>query len=165
MRLGKEFIMLGENIKQLRRQKGMSQEELAIRLHVVRQTVSKWENNQSVPDADLLQQIAEVFEVKADALLGAEIKEEANRNEIAEQLARLNEQLAIKNRRAKRIWRTIGIILGAGLVLWIAMAALFANVKSSKTETQEEGSFQTGICVIVEDHAMETELDFDEETC
>ena len=96
--------MLGENIKTLRKQAGMSQEELAIRLHVVRQTVSKWENNLSVPDAELLQQMAELFEVKADALLGAEIRTEPDRNELAEQLSRINEQLAVRNRRAKRIW-------------------------------------------------------------
>ena len=44
--------MFGENLKTLRKQKGFSQEELAVRLHVVRQTVSKWEKNLSVPDAD-----------------------------------------------------------------------------------------------------------------
>ena len=46
--------MLAENLKALRKAKGLSQEELAARLHVVRQTVSKWEKGRSVPDADLL---------------------------------------------------------------------------------------------------------------
>ena len=44
------IIMLNENIKNLRKAKGLSQEELAIKLHVVRQTLSKWENGLSVPD-------------------------------------------------------------------------------------------------------------------
>ena len=135
MRLRKEFIMLGENIKQLRRQKGMSQEELAIRLHVVRQTVSKWENNLSVPDADLLQQMAELFEVKADALLGAEIQTEPDRNDLAEQLSRINEQLAVRNRRAKRIWTVIAAVLGIGILIWVVMAVLFAADYSAMKET------------------------------
>ena len=46
--------MLNENIKNLRKSKGLSQEELAVKLNVVRQTVSKWENGLSVPDADML---------------------------------------------------------------------------------------------------------------
>ena len=55
--------MLNENIKRIRKSKGLSQEELAIKVNVVRQTVSKWENCLSVPDADVLSHIAEVLEV------------------------------------------------------------------------------------------------------
>jgi putative transcriptional regulator len=54
--------MLNENIKALRRTKGLSQEELAIRLNVVRQTVSKWERGLSVPDSEMLVSISEVLE-------------------------------------------------------------------------------------------------------
>ena len=46
--------MLNENIKAIRKSKGLSQEELAVRLNVVRQTVSKWENGLSVPVSDML---------------------------------------------------------------------------------------------------------------
>ena len=46
--------MLNENIKMLRKSKGLSQEELAVKLNVVRQTISKWENGLSVPDSDML---------------------------------------------------------------------------------------------------------------
>ena len=57
--------MFGENLKTLRKQKGFSQEELATRLHVVRQTISKWEKNLSVPDADTLIRLAEILGVSA----------------------------------------------------------------------------------------------------
>ena len=60
---GVEHIMFSENLKTLRKQKGFSQEELATRLHVVRQTISKWEKNLSVPDADTLIRLAEILEV------------------------------------------------------------------------------------------------------
>ena len=62
--------MLSENIKRLRTEQGLTQAELAEQLHVVRQTVSKWEQGTSVPDALLLQKLAEIFGTDADSLLG-----------------------------------------------------------------------------------------------
>ena len=61
--------MLNENIRELRKAKGLSQEELAVRLNVVRQTVSKWEQGLSVPDADMLVAIGEVFDTPVGILL------------------------------------------------------------------------------------------------
>ncbi len=61
--------MLGENIKILRKQKGFSQETLAQQLNVVRQTVSKWEKGISVPDAEMLNSLSELFEVPVSTLL------------------------------------------------------------------------------------------------
>ena len=69
--------MFGENLKTLRKQKDFSQEELAARLHVVRQTVSKWEKGLSVPDADALIRLAEVLEVSVSELLGAKIENDS----------------------------------------------------------------------------------------
>ena len=62
--------MLSENIKAIRKSKGLSQEELAIKLNVVRQTVSKWENGLSVPDSDMLISISESLETPVSTLLG-----------------------------------------------------------------------------------------------
>ena len=50
--------MLRDNLKRLREEADLTQDELAQRLHVVRQTVSKWERGASVPDADMLARIA-----------------------------------------------------------------------------------------------------------
>ncbi|MDO4354512.1 MAG: helix-turn-helix transcriptional regulator [Clostridia bacterium] len=116
--------MFGENLKTLRKQKGFSQEELAARLHVVRQTVSKWEKGLSVPDADALIRLAEVLEVSVSELLGAKIGNE-NAADVAEQLSRINEQLAIRNRRSRRIWKAIAIILAAIVVLNAVAIILF----------------------------------------
>lgn len=68
--------MLNENLKILRKNKGYSQEQLAVRLNVVRQTVSKWEKGLSVPDAQMLVDIAEVFNVSVRELLGNDIEQE-----------------------------------------------------------------------------------------
>lgn len=95
--------MFSENLKTLRKQKGFSQEELAGRLHVVRQTISKWEKNLSVPDADTLIRLAEILEVSVSELLGTNIAKENTVGNMAEQLSRINEQLAIRNRRSRRI--------------------------------------------------------------
>lgn len=114
--------MLGDNIKTLRKNKGLTQEELAIKLNVVRQTVSKWEKGFSVPDADVLQKIADILEVDVKQLLGADTETEQERNDLAEQLSRINEQLAIKNQRSRRIWKAVGIVLLAVLLFNILLA-------------------------------------------
>ena len=103
--------MFSENLRAMRKEKGYTQEELAIKLNVVRQTVSKWEKGLSVPDADLLAMISDVLETPVSRLLGEKINEAADKNEIAEQLAKISEQLAIKNRRSKKLWKTIGITI------------------------------------------------------
>ena len=133
--------MLNENIKALRKTKGLTQDELAIRLNVVRQTVSKWEKGLSVPDAEMLQRIAEVFEVNVSQLLGAPINQNENIDVIAEQLSRINEQLVVKNNRSRKIWKTIGIILAiiiAGQLLLVALGITVYKSYEVGTDTYEE---------------------------
>lgn len=103
--------MLRENIKKLRKQSGLTQEAFAIRLNVVRQTVSKWEKGLSVPDAQTLQRIAEEFDIPVQELLGSQPNTEENQNGISDQLARINEQLAVRNRRSANIWKTVCLVL------------------------------------------------------
>ena len=109
--------MFGENLKTLRKNKGITQEELAARLHIVRQMISKWEKGQSVPDAEMLARLAEIFEVPVSQLLGSQIEPDAQPDAVAEQLARINEQLVIKNRRARRVWTGIAVIIGGSILL------------------------------------------------
>ena len=136
--------MFGENLKTLRKQKGFSQEELATRLHVVRQTFSKWEKNLSVPDADTLIRLAEVLEVSVSELLGAKIENENAASDVAEQLSRINEQLAIKNRRSRRIWKIVAIILAAIVLINIFIAVFFSvptlneGIQSSQPEITDQ---------------------------
>ena len=132
--------MFGENLKTLRNKKGYTQENLAIKINVVRQTVSKWEKGLSVPDADTLQKIAEVLEVNVSELLGASMVQSENKNEVAEQLARINEQLAIKNRRWKRFWKVVAIVLILIVVvniLGITMFGYIENDSEPQIETEE----------------------------
>lgn len=109
--------MLSENLKVFRKQKGFSQEELAVRVNVVRQTVSKWEKGLSVPDADTVIKLAEVFGVSVSELLGEEIKDAEEKLEVAEQLSKLNALLAIQMQRKQQFWSAVFKIIGIILVL------------------------------------------------
>ncbi len=139
--------MFGENLKTLRKQKGFTQEELATRLHVVRQTISKWEKNISVPDADTLIRLAEILEVSVSELLGAKIENENTASDVAEQLSRINEQLAIKNRRSRRIWKILAIILATIVLIYIFIGVLFSvpSLNESIQSNQPEITDQTQI--------------------
>ena len=105
--------MINENIKYYRKRKGISQEEMAVKLHVVRQTVSKWETGHSVPDADILIHISELLEVPVYQLLDlneTSLKEES----LSKELERLNQLLAEKNKKEKIIkeaYKKRGIII------------------------------------------------------
>lgn len=122
--------MFQHNLKTLRKSKGITQEELAARLNVVRQTISKWEKGQSVPDAEMLVKLAGIFEVPVSQLLGARIEPVEQSDAVAEQLSRINEQLVVKNRRVKMILTVIAAVIlltfGATLLrlLWIGFFIL-----------------------------------------
>lgn len=129
--------MLQDNLKALRKRKGITQEELATRLNVVRQTVSKWEKGLSVPDSELLIKLAEILEVPVSRLLGSKI-------ETAEQLSRINEQLAIKNRRAKRVRKAIAFIVGgiiAVYILILILVTVFTFSPDSSGTTTDSSQF------------------------
>ena len=89
-------IMLNENIKKIRKSKGLSQQELAIKLNVVRQTISKWEQGLSVPDSDMLISISEALETPVSTLLGETVAESQadDLKAIAQKLEIINLQLA-----------------------------------------------------------------------
>lgn len=142
--------MFSENLKALRKQKGFSQEELATRLHVTRQTISKWEKNLSVPDADTLIRLAEILEVSVSELLGEKIENENATSDVAEQLSRINEQLAIKNRRSRRIWKIISIIL-AVIVLVNIFIAIFFSIPNLSNSTQNDPPTVTDETIIVDE--------------
>lgn len=114
--------MLNENIKAIRKSKGLSQEELAVKLNVVRQTISKWEQGLSVPDADMLLSLSEAFETPVSTLLGETVVEtEADElKAISEKLEVVNLQLA----RGKAVRRKA--VHGLCIVSCVVIAAVFA---------------------------------------
>ena len=111
--------MLSHNIRMLRKEKGLSQQELACRLNVVRQTVSKWEQGLSVPDADLLIRLSQQLETPVNILLGEnrQEKETDDLKVIANKLEIINLQLAESKRRKEFM------VLAAMVVVMIGLSA------------------------------------------
>ena len=114
--------MLNENIKTIRKAKGLSQEELAVKLNVVRQTVSKWEHGLSVPDSEMLVSLSEVLETPVSTLLGETVIEPPadDLKAISEKLEIINLQLA-RSKAAKR-----KILFWLLVALCAVIAATFA---------------------------------------
>ncbi len=119
--------MLKENIKSIRKSKGLSQEELAIKLNVVRQTVSKWEQGLSVPDAEMLITISEIFETSVSTLLGENISESKvdDLKTISEKLEIINLQLSqIKNEKRKIVHLLLILLCIIITVIFISLILL-----------------------------------------
>lgn len=119
--------MLNENIRALRKSKGLSQQELAIKLNVVRQTISKWEQGLSVPDSEMLISLSEVFETPVSKLLGETVAEtEAdNIKAISEKLEVINLQLAQRKTTRRKVIRWLLISLCAIIVMvFVALGIL-----------------------------------------
>ena len=119
--------MLNENIKRIRKSKGLSQEELAIKLNVVRQTVSKWENGLSVPDSSMLIMLADELDTTVSELLGEPIAEPTTDDlkTLSEKLEVINLQLAKRSITKVRTIRWILISLCAVImIIFITLASM-----------------------------------------
>ena len=121
--------MLKDNLKTLRKNKGLSQEELSIKLNVVRQTISKWETGLSVPDAEMLIKISELFETPVSEILGESIEEKETNDlkVISEKLEVINEQLSIsqKQKRTRKI--IVLLIIDICLIFFFVLLALLGS--------------------------------------
>ena len=118
--------MLNENIKSIRKSKGLSQEEFAIKLNVVRQTVSKWERGLSVPDSDMLISISEILETPVSVLLGETVAENEpdDLKALSEKLEVINLQFARQKETRRKILHWAFILLGVITVLIFLVLAL-----------------------------------------
>lgn len=135
--------MLSERIKTLRKKKGMSQEELALELHVVRQTISKWENALSVPDADELIHLAKVLEVSVNSLLGVEEKESLLYENLVSELTKVNEELA-RICEQERLVKQANRIRGKVLFLVIISLIFVSMIKNEMIQV-----LTVGICILL----------------
>lgn len=118
--------MLNENIKSIRKSKGLSQEELAVKLNVVRQTISKWEQGLSVPDADMLISLSEALKTPVSILLGESVDESKadDLKVISEKLEVINLQLAQRKSVGRKTLHWLFIALGTVTVAIFAVLAV-----------------------------------------
>lgn len=121
--------MLNENIKAIRKSKGLSQEDLAIKLNVVRQTISKWEQGLSVPDSDMLISISEVLETPVSTLLGETVIETKvdDIKAISEKLEIINLQFAQTKIKRRKLIQALLILLCIVLVM---ITVILSGLKS-----------------------------------
>lgn len=121
--------MLNENIKAIRKSKGLSQQELAVKLNVVRQTVSKWEQGLSVPDSEMLISISEALETPVSTLLGETITEAAAEDlkAISEKLEVINLQLARKKAIRRKAFHGLFIVLCVSIVIISAVLVVLES--------------------------------------
>ena len=116
--------MLSENIRAVRKSKGLSQEELAVKLNVVRQTISKWEQGLSVPDSDMLISLSEALDTPVSVLLG-EIVEQTEVNDLkvlSEKLEIINLQLALsRNAKRKKLIVFFSLLAVAIIAVWMLL--------------------------------------------
>ena len=143
--------MLSENIKSFRKTKGLSQEELAVKLRVVRQTVSKWEQGLSVPDSEMLVSISEALETPVSTLLGETVVETKadDLKAISEKLEVINLQLAQQRNTRRKSWHVVFISLTAAIVvisaLLVALNSSYLDWDFSNTETAVAGTILHGL--------------------
>ena len=127
--------MLNENLAKIRKERGLTQEALSVKLNVVRQTISKWEKGTAVPDADTLCRIADALDVSVSALLGgSEHEDKIDTTAIVGSLAQINEQIAIRNRRAANIWKALFLI--SLVVIGILIGKSYSGSSISETASQ-----------------------------
>ena len=121
--------MLKDNIKAIRKSKGLSQEELAIKLNVVRQTISKWEQGLSVPDSELLVSLSSALDTPVSILLGENITEQKGDSlkEIAEKLEIINLQLAQKKETKRKTLHWLFIFICIIIILIFISLAKIGN--------------------------------------
>ena len=137
--------MLGENIAALRTKANLSQQTLADAIFVTRQTISKWEKNLSVPDADALVRLADALDVSVQTLLGQPGDAPAAQpSDIAAALSRINDQLAIQNRRRSRIWKVVAWVIGLYVAFNVLLLVLgyagMARYVDGETHTVTENT-------------------------
>ncbi len=140
--------MFAENLKKIRKDKGYTQEELAKKLNVVRQTVSKWEKGLSLPDADILSKIANVLETDVNILLDDQITS-TDQSEIVKQLAKINEQLTLKNKHHKKIMKTVAIILLIIVIFCILLVSLNMGTSISVSNSETTTTLETMIKEVI----------------
>lgn len=114
-------MSLGETLLEMRKKKHLSQEEVAEKLNVTRQTISKWETDQSSPDFDKIGPLCDLYEISADELLrGKSIKSNEGESD------RIEENSKLRIKRAKGI--SIGVLIYFLSIAWIVISIPFLKI-------------------------------------
>lgn len=148
-------MIFADKLIQLRKKSGWSQEDLAEQMNVTRQSVSKWESAQSIPDLDKLVRLSEIFGVSLDYLLKDEMEEAENLNisEDVPQVKRVsmeeaNKFLAVKESTAGTIANAVFLCIISPICLFI-LGAVSENAKLGLPENVAGGIGMVVLLAIV----------------
>ena len=113
-------MALSDNIRKLREENGMTQQQMAEQLYVSRQTVCRWENGSRTPDLDMAERIAEIFHVSVDELISAEEKQGISFENISLHTEKFIERQRLKEKQ-KRVLDFIQFVGAVYLVITLFM--------------------------------------------
>ncbi len=115
-----DYMTLGENIRKLREEKGLTQQQLADQLYVSRQTVCRWESGARTPDLDMAERIAEIFHISMDELISDEERKGVSFDSLSLHTEKFTERRRLKEKQ-KRILDFIQLVGAIYLVVTIFM--------------------------------------------
>jgi transcriptional regulator with XRE-family HTH domain len=138
------LIKIGEFLQELRKEKGLTQEQLAEKVGVARRTVSRWETGYNMPDLDVLIELADLYDADLREILSGERKSEHMNEELKETVLQVADY---SNEEKTRLLRRMHLMFIAGLVGITAYLATIFLELDDKQPYEFIGSFGLGIAM------------------
>ena len=137
-----DMIRIGKNLQELRKQKGMTQEQLAEHFNVARRTVSRWETGSNMPDLDILIEMSDFYDVDLRELLNGERTEEKMEKELNETVLKVAEY---SNEEKTRFTQRLHWMFVAGLIGFIVFTVITILGLEDTAPYEAVASFGLGI--------------------
>lgn len=137
-----DIVKIGKFLQELRKEKGLTQEQLAEKMNVARRTVSRWETGSNMPDLDILIELADYYEVDLREILSGERKSEHMNKELKETVLQVADY---SNEEKARLMRRIHWLFIAGLIGFVAFMVITALGLDTTEPYESIGSFGIGI--------------------
>ena len=135
-------IKIGKYLQELRKEKGLTQEQLAEHVGVARRTISRWETGSSMPDLDILLELSDFYDVDLRELLSGERRSEQMDKELKETVLQVADY---SNDEKERLLRRMHWLFIAGLIGFITFLVITAAGLSNTSPYEGIGSFGLGI--------------------
>ena len=136
-----DLMKIGSFLQDLRKEKGMTQEQLAEQLNVARRTVSRWETGNNMPDLDILIELADFYDVDLREILSGERKSEKMNEETKEAVL---QAVDYANSETERHNRHIRIMLLIGMIFWLISSLIKHTVLSDNRVLNLLSEFSEG---------------------
>ena len=140
--LNMDLIKTGNFLKELRKEKGLTQEQLAEQMGVARRTVSRWETGANMPDLDLLIELSDLYETDLREILSGERKSEKMNEELKETVLQVADY---SNEEKERLLKRMHWLFLAGLIGFIAFLIIVMFDLQDTAPYEAIGSFGLGL--------------------